>query len=242
MFSSEKDHSRYLIENDVDYYERPGFPYFRFNKQINKEAEENLFLVMHGKSSKFLVMSNKQVIIYKLPVKASFLKRAVGTGIGMIPVVGDVLDGIDNAKDVRSGALGLKGWITGSKKRENKQKELDGMPLKKDYKNVEYKLSDPNNLSLISCYRDNILLANGFEWKTSYKTKQEKDLPNSILVTADLGGLSIENAKQKTRFSFSNKSNDFFNLFKDSVQENLGNFEACGWKLNDMGDQFVLEN
>lgn len=240
MFSTTKDHSKYLIANDLDYIESPGFPYFRFNNQINKEVDENLFLVMHGKSSKFLVMSNKQIIIYKLPVKDSFLKRAVGTGIGMIPVVGDVLDGIDNAKDLKSGALGFKNWISGSKKRENKQRELDGMPLKKDYKDVKYKLSDLNNLSLISCYRDNILLANGFEWKTSYKTKKDTDLHNSISMTVDPQGVYIENDTKKIRFDFSNKSGDMYGVLRDKFQENVENFNFFGWKLHNTNDTIVL--
>ncbi|PHQ28524.1 hypothetical protein [Leeuwenhoekiella nanhaiensis] len=171
MFRSKIDHSKYLHTNFEFFFEQEGFPFSRVNfiDPSESDTEEQILVILHGKRPFLLVLTTKRILHFKLPMRQSLLRRVadegVGEVVGLIPGVGEVMDGIDNFKELRKGATGIGGWISGSKRKERKLRESLGLPEKKDYKDLKYSLKKPEELALISGYSDHIILANGFEWK-----------------------------------------------------------------------------
>src|SRR5450755_1930125 len=78
------DHTKYFESNFQELSEIPGFPLLRINQEIkNMEGhlssdEEHLLFAMHGRSAKFLVLSNKKIKVYKIPETKSFGNEAGG--------------------------------------------------------------------------------------------------------------------------------------------------------------------
>lgn len=218
MFSTDVDHSPYF-EPDLDHLAaNPGFPYSRIHDWPSKESQaennEKLLMAVHGSGAQLLVITNKKVALYKIPAKKGFFKKAFNTAVGTIPVVSDVLEGIDSAKDLAGGAKNLRGWVSGKNKKEKLAREAAGMPSKKAFKNVEWDLRKEDGLAMVMSYRDDILMANGFHWKSKFQVENSDTYP--INVTLQTKGLEVKCGKKKTSIKFS--KNDGFT--HDLIQQN----------------------
>lgn len=197
------DHSIYLAENFTDFFHTPGFPHLRLHPALIladhpdqlSASEEQVLLVMHSTSNNLLVVSNRNVIVYKIPRFKPFLERVGVAGakftLGLIPGVGQAMEIADKLGEGRDNfqAWGtLLGGLTGKAKRERAadlQRMAEGMPTKKELEDLTWDTRDENTLKLILCYRDKILLQNGFEWKAGFKASLDRSdkAPNSITVS-----------------------------------------------------------
>ena len=205
MFSSKIDHSKYLHQDFESFFEQEGFPYLRLHaaEQSASADEEQILLILHGKRPDLLLLTNKRILHYKLPMSESFIKRlaneGVGEVVGLIPGVGELMDGVDNFKELKKGAMGFGGWISGGKRKERKRREALGLPVKKDYKDVKYNLNKPDELCLITGYSDHILLANGFEWKCKNSLQIGQEHP-AVSINTTTTAWTFSQAK--ARFTF----------------------------------------
>ena len=74
-----KDHSEYLHERYETFLDQPGFPALRVNPALFSgevdealsTSDEQLLLVLHCSSAELLVISNKHILVYKVPQKSS---------------------------------------------------------------------------------------------------------------------------------------------------------------------------
>jgi len=229
MFSNDVDHSRYLLSNLDDVYERPGFPFSRFNdldsipNEELTEGDEQLIMALHGDLADFLILTTKKVAIYKIPRPKSFFKKAFGVAVDFIPGVSDVVGAVDNLTDLAGGAKNLTGWATGKNKRLAREREEAGMPSKKDFKDVRWNLKKQDILALVLSYRDDILMANGFGWKTKFENAHTIEQPTKLVLKP--GEVIIQSGQSKCSICFSRI--DFFSfqaiknkshLFTDSYE------------------------
>lgn len=220
MFSSDVDHSQYLLANLDDVCERSGFPYSRFKGlESNPEDEptedsEQLIMALHGDMAEILILTTKKVAVYKIPRPKSFIKKAFSVAVDNIPVVSDVLDGVDGVKSFTGGASNLKGWVTGKNKRLAKEREAAGMPSKKDFKDVTWNLKKPDGLALALSYRDDILMANGFGWKVKFQNNHLEDQPTKLLLKPR--EVKIQSGKLKWSLYFSSKDAFSYEVIKNN--------------------------
>lgn len=83
------DHSVYLAENFTDFVYTPGFPYLRLHPALLLDdypvqlsaTEEQVLFVMHSTSNNLLVVTNRNVYVYKIPRYKPFLERLGGVGV-----------------------------------------------------------------------------------------------------------------------------------------------------------------
>jgi len=231
MFKKNVDHTPYFVTDLDNLVERTGFPFSRLQAESNMDNEpsdskEQLLMAVNGNAADLLIVTNKKIAVYKIPKKKSFFKKAFGEAVGYIPGVGEVLDGIDNAKDLAGGAKNLSGWVTGKNKREKQRRIEEGMPSKKDFKGVEWDLRKDDGLAMILMYRDDILMANGFGWKSKFEVENNVDQPSQLVLKPN--GIDIRSGKKKASIKFSkndgfthdliNKNRELFKISKLEIE------------------------
>ena len=238
MFSTSVDHSPFFDENYEAFYETPGFPYLRFGTEYEEETGEKLLLTFHGNSSELVVITNKKVSVYQIPSKKSFLKMATGKVIDQIPVVSDVLGGLDDLKDVAGGAKNFKGWITGKNKKEKLRRLSEGLPSKKQFKNVEWDLRKPEGKAMVLSYSDKILMVNGFNWKYKFEalTVDAEKQPITIEINSDK--IRIENGKKKIKLKLDKKDVETF----ETLQSQLEKLNNSCWNVESSSQNIFLKN
>ena len=144
------DHSVYLAENFTDFVYTPGFPYLRLHPALLLDdypvqlspTEEQVLLVMHSTSNNLLVVTNRNVCVYKIPRYKPFLERLGGVGVkftlGLVPGVGQALEIADKLGEGRENLQSwgkLLGGLTGKAKKErleDLQRAAERMPTKKE--------------------------------------------------------------------------------------------------------------
>jgi hypothetical protein len=229
MFYSEAQHDDY-IEIDP---EALIHPYIRINPPLlyggvssaSSTADEYVLLVMHCSSAELLVISNKRILIYKIPETKSLLRRAGGTvvstatsiAIGQIPYVSDALDGLEAFKNVKD-----RFW----------SKAEAGMPSKKEAKNTAWDLNDERICFLVVCYRDRILLENSFGWKTTFEMSTERVLKKRADISIGEDQINFKIGGKKASISRANPNIDFIAVARELVVRNSEALATAGWKAD----------
>ena len=120
-FRIQRDHSVYLAENFTDFVYTPGFPYLRLHPALLLDdypvqlspTEEQVLLVMHSTSNNLLVVTNRNVCVYKIPRYKPFLERLGGVGVkftlGLVPGVGQALEIADRGYVIQNGRMVIEG-------------------------------------------------------------------------------------------------------------------------------------
>lgn len=233
------DHGIYFEEAQdlVDVIQSPGFPQLRLHPALHDEArlgeiageEEQLLLAMHCLSDQLLVISKKAIYVYKIPRLQSGILRAGAVaakiGIGFIPGVGELVEaGEKLMKPVE--------WVKGRKERkEDKLREQEQMPTKELIKIMRWDYRDQNTLKAILFYKERILLENGFEWKTAFKTSLPKPPGEPVAITVEAKGIRIESGKSKTFLPYLDASWDPMKIAADVAKCYRPAIEAAGWLI-----------
>ncbi|NND50916.1 MAG: hypothetical protein HKN54_00835 [Flavobacteriaceae bacterium] len=240
MFTKSVDHSPYFDEKSDDFFEASGFPYFRFGTDYKDEQDEKLLAAIHGKSSEFIVLTNKKVSVYKIPSKKSMFHYAkvTDTVLGVIPGVSDVKDGLENFNDLKGGVKNLAGWATGKNKREKRRRIDEGLPPKKQFKNVEWNLKKPDGLAMVLCYSDRILMLNGFNWKKKFEASTEDNGDATVRLELDEREIRLANGKKKLKVKLAKNDLETFK----NLRSNTDVLKESQWTFSDKKDCICLTN
>lgn len=241
MFYSEAEHGDY-IEIVPEAFVHP---YIRINppllygglSSVSSTADEHLLLVMHCRSAELLVISNKRILIYKIPETKSFVRRAGGKvasmatsfATGVIPVVNEVstiLDGIEAAKVVKD-----RFW----------SKKEAGMPSKQDAKNTVWDLSKKEICFLIVIYRDRILLENSFGWKTTFEMSTKRVLKKRAEISVEVDGINFKVGGKKGSIGFANPNFDYVESARNLVIWNSEALQTAGWQAGMVDGKLLLK-
>jgi hypothetical protein len=251
-----KDHSEYLDEHYETFLDQPCFPALRMNPALFSgevdealsTSDEQLLLVLHCSSAELLVVSNKHILVYKVPQKSS-ATASVGKFVGAnvlvnLPVVGEVFHAVHGVKEMFHGAAKLKHWISPSDRRETAQRRKDHMPPEEEGKETVWDLHDVNILAMIAGYRDRILLENGFGWKTKFKTSIE-DAGNhlsEIAIRSD--GISFKagsnNESGYPSLGYAREEWSLVPLASQLLEQNRQWLETAGWTLEIDNEKVAL--
>lgn len=237
------DHSIYCEAGQslADVAQTPGFPFLRLHpalidvSRVNEisPTDEKLLLAMHLQGNQFLVISNKFATVYMVPQMKTKLQRAgrVGLkiGIGMIPIVGELLDAGENLlKPVE--------WIkAGRERKEDRIKAAEGMPTNEEINSVAWDFKDRDTLTLVQIYKEKILLQNGFKWQTLFKVPLDKP-GEKTMVTVEERGVRVTVGRKEAMALYLDKSWDPLKLAELLVEHNRPAFEAMGCSI-EVGDQ-----
>lgn len=243
------DHSIYLEQEQslAEVAQSPGFPHLRIHPALIDTSrlteisptEEKLLLAMHIQGNQLLVISNKSATVYQIPqFKQRSKLAAVGKvglkiGIGMIPVVGELMDaGEKLMKPVE--------WIkAGRERKENKIRAAEGLPTTDEINSVAWDFNDQNTLTLIQIYKERILLENGFKWQTPFKVSfDKKDEP--VVITIEEKGIRIKVGRKETMTLYLDNSWEPLKLADILVQHNRQAFEALGCSIEASEQKFVF--
>jgi len=246
---SDKDHADYLEEDYEKFFEMPGFPYLRMNhvlftdedNSVHAASDEHLLVAMHGTSGELLVVSNERIRVYKIPGKKSFLRRAGGVGIGFVPGVGEILDGIDSAKELFQAAGNVKGWISPGDRREVARRKKERMPSRKEARDLVWDLGSLETLAMILCYRERILLENGFGWNKKYEANLARTSKKPTEVSVGGKGIHFNIGGKKAFTGFAKSKWDFPALAGLLVEKNRQALEAMGWTVETTEEKTVLK-
>jgi len=247
------DHTQYLEEGYETFLDAPGFPYMRMNSALlSDEADafstpgEQLLLTMHCSSALLAVVSTERIIVYKLPKKKSWLRSGAGFGVGaaldFVPVVGDLLDAGENVMSFGRGLRNVKHWISPGDRRKAAQDAADGLPSRKERRDVVWDLRDAETLALIVTYRDNILLKNGFEGKTKFGLSMDEDGSDLCEIAVGHEGVSFKtSAGVSGDYSLLSAGSEWdpvpvAELLVERNQEALG---RAGW-IPEVGEETVV--
>ncbi len=243
------DHTEFLEEGYETFLDAPGFPYMRVNPALLSDqadafstSGEQLLLTMHCRSALLVVVSTERIIIYKLPKKKSWLRSGVGAAIGAVPVVGDVLGAGENVMSFGRGLKNVKHWVSPSDRRKAAQDAADGLPSRKQRRDVVWDLRDVETLALIVSYRDNILLKNGFEWKTKFGLAMDEEGSDLCEIEVGHDGVSFKtSAGMSGDYSLLSAGEEWdpvpvAELLAERNQEALG---MVGW-IPEVGEEKVV--
>jgi hypothetical protein len=241
MFYSETQHDDY-IEIDPEALINP---YFRINPPlrygavnlVSSTADEHLLFVMHCRSAKLLVISNKRILIYKIPETKSLLRRAGGSAVSVATSM--AIDSIPIVSDV-STILGGIGAVKTIKDRFWSKTEA-GMPSKKDAKNTVWDLNDEQICFLVVCYRDRILLENSFGWKTTFEMSTERVRKKRADISIGVDGINFKLGGKKASIGFANPNIDFVGIARALVVQNSEAFETTGWQADIVDGKLLLK-
>jgi len=238
MFSTSVDHSPFFDENSDTFYEAPGFPYSRFGVHTDEETDEKLLTAIHGKSAELVIVTNKRVAVYQIPGKKSIFKKVTGELIGQIPVVSDVMDGLEAVGDIKGSAKNFKGWATGKNKKERLRRLEEGLPSKKQFKNVEWDLRKPDGLAMVLSYTDRILMVNGFNWKKKFEasTIEHKDVALSIEI--DKNEVRLANGKKKLKVKLNKKDKETCDILCSNAEK----LKDSNWHVDSIDGSIILKN
>jgi hypothetical protein len=239
------DHSVYLEKEQTlaDIAQSPGFPYLRIHPALIdtsrlaeiSSAEERLLLAMHLPGNQLLVISNRSAIVYQIPqFKQRSKLAAVGgvglkIGIGMIPVVGELMDAGEKLwKPVE--------WIkAGREKKDDQKRWEEGLPSNEEIKSVAWDFNDQDTLILIQIYKEKILLKNGFKWQTLFQVSFDKPA-EPVVVTVEEKGIRVKVGRKEAMTLYLDKSWEPLKIADILVQHNRQAFEAMGCSI-EIGDQ-----
>lgn len=177
FFDKDVDHQAYLLPDIDSLAEAPGFPFMRVHpglagrepRQPQPAADEQLLLTLHLRGGHIMVLSDRRLLIYQLPLKKNMLQQATGKAIGLIPGIGDALDALDDLKFghrmAGRGFRTVKNWFTGEADQIDAERIALGLPPEKETRNLIWDLRDLEAVMVVTCYSDAIFLHNGFHWK-----------------------------------------------------------------------------
>ena len=86
------------------------------------------------------------------------------------------------------------------------------MPSKKHFKDVTWQLKKPEIKGLVLAYRDDILMANGFGWKTKFENAHDAEVPTQMILKKY--SIDIKSGKRKYYFSFSSNDESSIEVLK----------------------------
>jgi len=254
------DHSIYLAENFTDFVHTPGFPYLRIHPALLIEdypvqlsaTEEQVLLVMHSTSNNLLLVSNRNVFVYKIPRYKPFLERLGGVGVkvalGLIPGVGQALEVADKLGEGRENFQSwgkLLGGLTGKAKKErleDLQRAAERMPTKKELEDLTWDTRNENTLLLILCYRDRILLENGFEWKATFKTSLGKSDKTQNNIAIDSAGIVFHLNGKSISVPFVRKKFDSIAIAKVLIERCHQELASAGWSVESDDKKIILKD
>lgn len=242
------DHSIYFEEgqNLLDVIRSPGFPHVRLHPAVLdpsridefSPADEILLLAMHLQANQLLVISNKSISIYLIPQLKSKLQTAgsigLKVGIGMIPIVGDLLDaGEKLLKPVE--------WIkAGRQRKKDKVLAAEGMPTNEEINNMAWDFRDPDTLKLIQIYKEKILLKNGFKWRMPYRMSLE-DTQEQILITVEEKGIRITIGRKEIMNLYLDQSWEPLKVAGGIIEQNRLALEAMGCTIETADQKFIFK-
>jgi len=207
--------------------------------------EEQLLLAMHCLSSRLLVISNKHIYVYQIPSKKSSLEKfgsaGVGAGLGLIPGLGALLSAFDLAhffKWVWKKVIGE----SIQERKEDISRAAEGMPTRKEIEAVVWDFHDIKTLRLILCYRGNVLLRNGFDWKMVFKTSLENAVYEPVVITVGWGEIRFAVGLKKAFTAYPGRGWDPLKIAADLIEPNRQALEAAGWSVETANRKFVFKN
>jgi hypothetical protein len=243
------DHSVYLEKEQAlaDVARSPGFPYLRIHpalidtsrmNEISSEGER-LLLAMHLPGNQLLVISNRSAAVYQIPqFKQRSKLAAVGrvgwkVGIGMIPVVGELMDvGEKLWKPVE--------WIkSGREKKDDEKRWEEGLPSNEEIKSVAWDFNDQDTLTLIQIYKEKILLKNGFKWQTLFQASFEKQT-EPVVVTVEEKGIRLKVGRKEAMALYLDKSWGPLKIADILIQHNRQAFEGMGCSIETADQKFMF--
>lgn len=231
-----------FIAIDPEAYIEP--PYLRIGPVLRygvvdlaaARADEYVLLVMHCSDAQLLVISTKRILMYKIPVKTSFLQR-LGSGVVSVTVsfVTDSIPLVSEASTI-VGGIDAFGSI-----RDRIMRGKD-MPLKKDAINTEWDLNDKNHCLGIICYTDKILLENGWYWKKTLEIPMKKVLKKGVEISIGSDGVSGKIGGKKVSIGFVADSKiNYKEYARDLINHNGGAFTAAGWQAGFVEGSLVIK-
>lgn len=247
------DHTIYLDDNRSVFSQYPGFPYLRLSPALMKAEstnkisipEEQLLLAMHCLSSRLLVISNKNIYIYQIPSKKSFLEKigsvVASAGLGLIPGLGELL----GASDVVQFFKWVWKKVIGESIQERKEdisRAAEGMPTRKEIEAVVWDFHDLKTLRLILCYKDKILLRNGFDWKMLFNTSLEKAVYEPVVITVGWGEIRFAVGPKKAFTVYPGRGWDPLKIAADLIEPNRQALGAAGWSVETANQKLVFKN
>ncbi len=243
------DHNVYLEENFEVFSEMPGFPYLRLNHMLfNDEmssnmlsnANEQLLLLMHCKSAGLLAISNKRILLYNIPPAKSTTRNVLGgvgrVGLSFVPGVGELLNGASTMKSFARGTGDVIKWGLPSARRKAAQRAKERLPSIKEVRDLVWDIGDPEILAMILCYRENIILKNGFGWKVKF----EKLFNNSAKILVDENGISLNIDNKKKFIKYTESEWKFVEIARLLVERNRERLEMAGWAV-DVSEKIILK-
>ena len=250
MINLHQDQTKFIADDFEAFSESPGFPLIRFNPIIENEEisslsdDEQLLFLMHCEKGRLLLVSNKRIVIYKIPKKKSFLRNSLELGaeftVGFIPGVGELMDAKDIVKDPIVAFYGMGKWLSGHTRRQRIKKEKEGLPAKRDWKDLKWNLKKPEILALVLSYREKILLLNGFHWKVLYEISYEQEADKSILIILMKDLINFQTERKGFSINMKQSEFDFINYFSSLMDKYRKYLENAKWSIAEKDDKLIL--
>jgi len=239
MSTEQAIQSIYLEENVSEIMQAPGFPYLRLHPALRKgesvpsssDSEEQLLLAMHSTSKRLLVISNKNIYIYKIPYEdvvnmvhpvtglravLRFIVSVIKLILAFVPLVGELIDGIES---LMSPFEWLWHRISGKARKEHEEALRTIMGLKAMF-----------------------LLYNPSKWKTKFKASFV--IPRGpITITVEAGGIRIADGRKKAFVPYLDQQSwGPLKFAKDLVEPNRQSLEAADWSVGTANWGYVFKN
>jgi hypothetical protein len=116
------------------------------------------------------------------------------------------------------------------------------MPTKKELEDLTWDTRDENILRLLLCYRDRILLENGFEWKTGFKASLEKSDKAQNNITVSRTGITFHVGGKSTYVPFSRNKFDGMAITSALVQIHQGALVPAGWSVESDTEKILFKD
>jgi hypothetical protein len=250
-----KDHSEFLSEDFESFALASGFPYLRMHPailagEVDKALaapDERLLLVLHCHSAALLVVSNRRIIVYKIPEKSSVtVQVAKSAAILFVPGFDEISETVEVTKGAVHWAAKLKHWLSPSDRRDAVQRKQDHMPSRDEFAETIWDLTEANGLSLITGYRDRILLENGFGWKTNFEVLLEHARDHLSEIAIGSEGITwktgVDHAPKYPALNhFAKDKLDPVMIARQLAERNRGPLEAAGWNVEIDSDKVALK-
>ena len=148
-----------------------------------------------------------------------------------------ILAGVDNAKDLYQAAKSVKDWLWRDSRVEA-QRERDGLPSKKETRDLVWDLRDTATLATVVGYKARILLENGCGRKTRFEAPM-RDEPIEILFGGDR--INFRAGGQDSSFDYTGSEWDPAASVGLLVERDLQGFETAGWTVETGAEKVVLK-
>ncbi len=236
------DNLVYFEENFEIFSEMLGFPYLRLNPMLLSDeinnllstTNEMLLLMMHCNSAELLVVSNKRILLYRIPQPRSKGKIATEFGIFSFVPYGIVLIILLRRLTRQSRDVPRLSFL--KRRREEARRVEECLPSIKEACKQVWDISNLEVLAKILCYRNKIILENSFCWKN--KLKKIFNNPTEILIGTD--GISLFVGNKKEFIGYAKSEWNFIQIAHLLVEQNRKALELIGWTVDISPENIVF--